>query len=328
MSVSPSAEKALQALEEGSRKSVDCQILLEDTFHTFSALERWETAESDVRSVQSIIAQVQEWGHEYYRTLIDSISVAVHLNLLSQDMANLAKSLLDPSHTPEEIQDFVADIRGYIAEALEKSKHISTAYRKIRKGINQVTDDIPGQMARLERRERRILEEQQALERRMGRAKVVKTVSTAALAVISGISIVTFPPMMLILPVGIPIAILVLEAYEHRSSKALMKSSWSARKGFKELEDITKCLAGLSRHVDLLIDFWLRSDTMLETISNGVARIKGNTPRLKLRLKATIEQWESVGELYADYTIKLKRIEKMECGATASLRSQKSISSF
>lgn len=45
MELSPSGEKALKAFEDGGRKGVDCKILLEDSFQTFSLLERWETAE-------------------------------------------------------------------------------------------------------------------------------------------------------------------------------------------------------------------------------------------------------------------------------------------
>jgi hypothetical protein len=66
------------------------------------------------------------------------------------------------------------------------------------------------------------------------------------------------------------------------------------------LENVAWCLAGFAKHVDALTDFWLRSDTMLETISNGVDRIRGNTARI--RLEAILKSWEKSGEMYLNYT--------------------------
>lgn len=74
------------------------------------------------------------------------------------------------------------------------------------------------------------------------------------------------------------------------------------KNGLLLLQDITMCLAGLTQHVDSLTEFWVRSDTMLETISNGVRRIRGNTERL--RLEATLKHWEDVAETYFDYAAK------------------------
>jgi hypothetical protein len=76
-------------------------------------------------------------------------------------------------------------------------------------------------MARLERREKRIVVKKEALERRIERARVAKIVGAAALAVVSGAAIVALPPLILILPVGLPIGILALEVYEKRKTKAL-----------------------------------------------------------------------------------------------------------
>ncbi|KAJ6577354.1 hypothetical protein B0H19DRAFT_555980 [Mycena capillaripes] len=323
-----SLEKALEAFEYGGRKSVDCQVLLDTTFNAFSLLERWETADSNVSSVQSIIELVRQQGHAYFETLDDSISVAICLIELAQDVVQLAGFLLDPACKPEEIQVFVTEMRGYTRDALEKSKHISTAYRKVRKGINQITDSIPGEMVKLERREQKLVMKKEALERRIERARGVKTITTAALAVVSGVATIALPPLILILPIGLPIAILALDFYENRSSKALREREdqiMDCRTGLQELQGITKCLAGLADHVDLLIDFWLRSDTMLETLSNSVERIQGNTARL--RLKAIIKQWKSAGEFYTDYATKLKKIQQIECGARSSLRSRTSSSS-
>ncbi|KAJ7454810.1 hypothetical protein FB451DRAFT_1279459 [Mycena latifolia] len=326
--LSPSVEKALSAFEDGARKNVDCQSLLEDSFHTFGLLERWETAESNVSSVMSIIKRVRRQGRAYFETLDDSIFVAKSLYELAQDAKQLASSLLDPAHKPQEIQEFIAEMRTYTQAALEKSKRISAGLREVRKGINQISDSIPGEMAKLERQERRIVAKNEALERRIGHARVAKTVGTAALAIVGGVSMIAFPPMMLILPVGLPIAILVLEAYEQRTSKALMKRHdeiWDCRAGLQELQNVTVCLAGFAKHVDSLTDFWLRSDTMLETISNGVHRIRGNTARI--RLKATMDLWQEAAELYLNYASKLQRIQKIDCGATSSLRSRNSSSS-
>ncbi|KAJ7183124.1 hypothetical protein C8R46DRAFT_1065997, partial [Mycena filopes] len=300
-----SDEKALQAFEQGARENVDCEVLLKDTWIAFSALERWETAESNIRSVQSSIESVRHYGHDYYHTLRDSNMVALARKFWT----------LSP------------DMRAYGKEALEKSQSMSNAYRDIRKGLNQISDGIPRQMAKIERREQRVVEKKEALERRIRRARVVKNVGTAVVAVASGVSIVAFPPMMLIIPVGIPIAILAIEAYEHKSSQALLQRQdeiMDCQIGLQQLKDITSCLAFLAQHVDILIEFWSRSDTMLESIANGVARIKGNTPRLKLRLKATIASWKDVGEIYTDYVTKLKKIETFRSG---SLQSQLSITS-
>ncbi|KAJ7746626.1 hypothetical protein B0H16DRAFT_1852861 [Mycena metata] len=311
MSASRSGEKtlqrALEALEDGGRKRVDCQVLLENTFHTFSALERWETADSKISSVRSTIELIRQQGHGYFDTLVDSIVVATKLNEFAQDMVALVGFLLDPADKPDEILDFVADMRTYTNEALEKSKHMSSTYRNIREEINQISAGIPNQMSRLERREQRVIEKKELLERRIGRAKVFKNVGTAAVAIVSAVSIVAFPPMMLIIPVGIPIAILAVEAYEHRSSKALMKREdeiMDCRIGLQQLKDMTTCLAVLAQHVDSMVEFWLRSDTMLDTISSGVGRIKGNTSRVKLRLKAIKQQWKDAGEKYTDYATK------------------------
>lgn len=156
MQLSPSAEKALEAFEDGSKQCLDCEALLDNTFNIFSLLERWETAESvhryvlffvqltpicnrsNVSSVQSIINEVREQGHAYFQTLSGSISVAISLNGLAQDVGHLADCLLDPACKPEEIRDFIAEMRGNTRDALEISKHISTAYRTVRTGINQV----------------------------------------------------------------------------------------------------------------------------------------------------------------------------------------------
>jgi hypothetical protein len=51
MQLSPSAEKALEAFEDGSKQCLDCEALLDNTFNIFSLLERWETAESVHRYV-------------------------------------------------------------------------------------------------------------------------------------------------------------------------------------------------------------------------------------------------------------------------------------
>jgi hypothetical protein len=93
---------------------------------------------SNVSSVQSIINEVREQGHAYFQTLSGSISVAISLNGLAQDVGHLADCLLDPACKPEEIRDFIAEMRGNTRDALEISKHISTAYRTVRTGINQV----------------------------------------------------------------------------------------------------------------------------------------------------------------------------------------------
>ncbi|KAJ7844432.1 hypothetical protein B0H14DRAFT_998184 [Mycena olivaceomarginata] len=162
ISFSSSMEKALKALEDGSGNNVNCQVLLEKTFQTFSLLERWETAESNISSVQSIIERVQEQGHAYFRTLDDSISVAIHLNVLAHDVVQLAKFLIK-AREPKEIQDFIADMKSNTRDALESSKRISTAYRKVRRGINEISDGIPGEMARLERRENRIVAKKRLL---------------------------------------------------------------------------------------------------------------------------------------------------------------------
>jgi hypothetical protein len=76
-------------------------------------------------------------------------------------------------------------------------------------------------MERLERRENRIVAKKEALDRRIERAKVMKTIGTTALAVVSGVAIVSLPPLVLILPIALPIAILALEVYDNRSSKTL-----------------------------------------------------------------------------------------------------------
>ncbi|KAJ7739323.1 hypothetical protein B0H14DRAFT_2638292 [Mycena olivaceomarginata] len=301
ISFSSSMEKALKALEDGSGNNVNCQVLLEKTFQTFSLLERWETAESNISSVQSIIERVQEQGHAYFRTLDDSISVAIHLNVLAHDVVQLAKFLIK-AREPKEIQDFIADMKSNTRDALESSKRISTAYRN---------DGIPGEMARLERRENRIVAKKEALDRRIERAKVIKTIGTTALAVVSGVAIVSLPPLVLILPIALPIAILALEVYDNRSSKTLRKREdeiTDCQTGLKELHNITLCLVSLAENVDLLIDFWLRSDTMLETISHGVDRLRDN--RARLRLEAIVEQWTSAGEFYTDYTTKARHSEE------------------
>ncbi|KAF8207193.1 hypothetical protein K438DRAFT_427941 [Mycena galopus ATCC 62051] len=321
-------DKALKAFEDGSRNNVDCQALLENTFQTFSYLERWETAESNVPSVQSIISQVQEQGHAYFRTLDDSISVAVRLNGLAQDVLQLLEYLLDPAYKPKEIRDFIADIRSSTRDALENSKHISKAYRIVGQGINEISDDIPHQMAKLERRENRIVERKEHLDRQIHRAKVAKTVGTTALAVVSGVAIVSLPPLVLILPIALPIAILALEVYENRNSKESKKREvqiLDCRAGLDELRNIIKCLSLLAAHVDSLTEFWLHSDTMLETISGSVDRLQGTTARL--RLKAMLKQWKSAGEFYTEYVTKLKRIQSIDCGATSSLKSSRSSSS-
>ncbi|KAJ6570220.1 hypothetical protein DFH09DRAFT_1465560 [Mycena vulgaris] len=302
--ISPSVDKALKAFEDGAR-NVDCQALMEDSFQTFSLLERWETAESNVPAVTLIIQRVRKQGHAYYETLADSISVAITLHELARDAEQLASSLLDPGHKPHEIQEFVAEMRGYIGDALEKSKRISAGCRKVRNGISEISNSIPNEMAKLERQERKMLAMNQALKRRIGRAKLAKNVSTAALAVVAGVSSIAFPPLMLILPVGLPIAILALEAYEQHKSKELMRRDeeiFDCRNGFEELQKVTSFLAGFAQHVDELTEFWLRSDTMLETISNGVHRIRGNTARI--RLEATKKLWAEAAESYLKYANK------------------------
>ncbi|KAJ7116359.1 hypothetical protein C8R44DRAFT_206491 [Mycena epipterygia] len=327
MERSPSGEKALKALENGGKKSVDCQSLLQNAFNTFSFLERWETAESNVPSVMSIIERVRHQGHAYFETLDDSISIAITLIELAHDAEHLASSLLDPSHKPRDIQDFVGDMQNYVRDALEKSKGVSSALRSIRKGVNEITNNIPREMAKLERKEQRLVAKKEALERRIGHARVAKTLSAAALAVVSGVATVAFPPVLLILPVALPIAILALQAYGHHSSKALMKRQdeiWDCRAGLAELQDITMCLARLAEHVDSMTEFWVRSDTMLETISNGVHRIKGNAARL--RLQTTVSHWKSAAESYTEYATKLKMIRQFDCVATASLKSRVSSS--
>ncbi|KAJ7678542.1 hypothetical protein B0H17DRAFT_1235822 [Mycena rosella] len=277
--LSPSVEKALRAFEDGARKNVDCEALLDNSWQTFSLLERWEKADSNVDSVRSIIKQVKEQGHVYFETLADSISIAESLYELAQDAKQLANSLLDPGHKPEEIKD------------TRKSRGISTSLRDVRKGINQISDSIPGEMKKLERREDRMLAKNEAVERRIRHARLAKTISTTALAVV----------------VGLPIAILVMEAYEQHISKALLKRNdeiWDCRAGLQQLKDVTYCLEGFGRHVDALIDFWLRSDTMLETISKGVNRIRGDPARI--RLKATITLWEEAAESYLNYAAKAR----------------------
>ncbi|KAJ7722733.1 hypothetical protein DFH07DRAFT_856498 [Mycena maculata] len=328
MELSPSGEKALKAFEDGGRKSVDCRMLLQDTFETFSMLERWEVAESKVDSVMSVIHRVRQQGRAYFETLDDSISVAITLNELAQDAKHLARSLLDPDHKTEEIQEFVAEMRSYTGEALNKSQRVSEALRTVRKGINQISGSIPDEMEKLERQEEKIVAKKETLERRVDYARIGKTVSTAGLAIVGGVSSLVFPPLLLILPVGLPIGILVLEAYEHRIQKRLRKREeeiLDCRNGLDQLQEIATFLAGFTHHVDALTDFWVRSDTMLETISNGVRRIRGNTARL--RLQAILDRWEETADLYFDYAAKLQMIQKIECGATSSLRSKTSSAS-
>ncbi|KAJ7086064.1 hypothetical protein B0H15DRAFT_845140 [Mycena belliarum] len=323
----PSVEKTLVAFENGAEKGVDCQTLLVDSFQTFSLLERWESADSNVPAVMSIIKKVRQQGHVYFETLDDSINVAQNLYEYALSAKQLASSLIEGSE-PNEIQAFIAEMRADAQRALEKSKHISGSLREVRKGINRISDIIPSEMARLERQERKLWEKSEALERRIAHVRIAKTVGTTALAVVGGVSMIVFPPMMLILPVGLPIAILALEVYENRSSKTLTKRDdeiLDCRHGLQELENITTCLARFAEHINNLTEFWLRSDTMLETISNGVRLIRGNTVRM--RLKSIIGLWEEAAELYMRYVVKLKGIQDIDCGASSSLRSKKSSSS-
>ncbi|KAJ7178856.1 hypothetical protein C8R43DRAFT_942458 [Mycena crocata] len=300
-----SSSSALKAFEDGGRKHVDCQALLENSFRTFSMLERWEKAESIVPSVTAIILRVRQQGRDYFETLNDSISVAIKLYELAQDSVQLVGFLLDPEQKTGEIQEFIAEMRAYTHAAVEKSKYISTKCRKVRKGVNEITSIIPNEMEKLERREQRLVLKTESVQRRIERAKIVKTVSAAALAVVSGVATFVFPPMLLILPVGLPIAILALEAYEHRSSRALMKRRdeiLDCQAGLRELDEITMGLTGLARHIDSLTEFWVRSDTMLETIYNGVHRMRDNTARL--RLATIMNGWERAAEVYMDYAAK------------------------
>jgi hypothetical protein len=52
-------------------------------------------------------------------------------------VVQLAKFLIK-AREPKEIQDFIADMKSNTRDALESSKRISTAYRKVRRGINEV----------------------------------------------------------------------------------------------------------------------------------------------------------------------------------------------
>lgn len=105
---------------------------------------------SNVDSVTTIIQLVRQQGRAYFATLDDSISVAVSLHELAQDAKHLARSLLDPDHTPEEIQEFVSEMRSYTREALKKSKRVSEALRNVRRGITEVhTTDVAAESSLL-----------------------------------------------------------------------------------------------------------------------------------------------------------------------------------
>jgi hypothetical protein len=85
-----------------------------------------------------IIGSVRENGHEYYLTIDDSVSVATALVEHAKDSKKLAEFLLDPTCKPQEIQEFISEMRNYAQESMRKSKRISSAFRKIRTGINEV----------------------------------------------------------------------------------------------------------------------------------------------------------------------------------------------
>ncbi|KAJ7650660.1 hypothetical protein FB45DRAFT_22857 [Roridomyces roridus] len=328
MERSSSSEKVLKAFEDGGKQNLDCEKLLGSSYKAFSLLERWESAISPVESVMSIILKVREQGHVFFETLSDSIAVATALSELSRDAASVAGHLYDPSCTPEEIKDFIGEMRVFTQDALERSKRVSEALRRVRKGVNKICARIPDEVAQLEQRHETTLATKEAQKRRIERVRLVKTISTAALAIVGGISSITFPPLMLMLPVGLPIGILVMEMYEHRTSKTQRKREgeiMDCRIGLNQLNDINNCLAGLLQHVDALMEFWVRSDTMLETISNGVERIRAKSARL--RLQSIGQQWEKAADMYLDYTAKLKCLVDIDCGATASLRSRTSSAS-
>lgn len=61
-----------------------------------------------------------------------------------------------------------------------------------------------------------------AVQKRTERTKVIKACSTAALAVVGGVAIVAFPPVLLMMPVMLPVIVLASELVEWRSKKQLI----------------------------------------------------------------------------------------------------------
>ncbi|KAK7032880.1 hypothetical protein R3P38DRAFT_2773388 [Favolaschia claudopus] len=330
MSLTSTTSKALQAFEEGTgAHDFDRDTLVNNTFQTFSLLERWETAQSKSPAVQSIIQRVQAQGQLYFQTLDEvqselqrSVAVAIRLKGLAEDAVRLSEYLLDPACKSKDINDFIADMQRCTRGALKHSKHISAAYRTVRRGIYEISDGIPEEMAKLEEKEYTAAVKKATTDRRVERTKVAKTVSTAALAVVSGVALFSLPPLILILPIALPIAILGLEIYENRCSKLSKEretETIDCQAALQELQDVTTCLARLADHVDWSIEAFLCSDTMLETISCCVDRLRRNNARL--RLQAIMKQWKSVADFYTEYVNKLKRIQSFKRDAIASASS-------
>ncbi|KAJ6612299.1 hypothetical protein B0H10DRAFT_2053143 [Mycena sp. CBHHK59/15] len=319
--LSPSGEKSLRALENSVEQSIDSQALLNGCLQTFFLLERWDTAESHLPGVMDIIELVQTQSQIYYDALRESTSVAQILYMLAGDLKKLIDFLLDPNENNKDIQDYICDMQQYTNIARDLSQTVSKSFRRVRVGLNEITNDIPGEIKRLERQEQSAVVKRDTLERRVRHAKIAKTVSAAALAVVGGVATtVVFPPMMLVLPVALPLAILAVEAFEHHTSKKLNQRTnevIDCRDGLQQLEAITMCLSEVGSRVDSLIQFWIRSDTMLGTISSGVDRLKGKKAA-RLRLQTTREHYESAEILYREYIVKLEFIQTMVRSAASS----------
>jgi len=306
-------ENALAELETTAIEKIDLDSLVKSAAESLRLIEPWNAARSDHADVSPIIQNIKEQSVVYYRALDLSIKTVEDGYTFSSDSEYLCDFLLDPKNTPEELQEFIDDMRQIARRAHEDAKEMSEMFRGVRQNLNQITAGIPAKVAQVQEQEQRARELTAIAKRRRDQSNLAVAVATAGAGVV-GASItigVAFPPALLILPILLPIFGLIsgtVSVHYSRQAERRDTESKSCVDAMRQLHQAAADLSVIVQNVDEFADWWLQMDTMLEAVESKVGQLQANRIP-KLRVKSIKSGWGEVKAEYLSYKIKVSKLQ-------------------
>ncbi|KAF5381974.1 hypothetical protein D9615_004296 [Tricholomella constricta] len=305
------SEILLLALFEAVPPGDQCDLFAKALCETTASIEPWLKATSDHPVVNEMIIMVQDVVVFFYSALKSSRDAALHGYRLLQDMSTFVHHLRDENTSVEELQEHIRGMSSRAEKAHKNAQRVCLHFSEMRKGIYAITNRIPAEVSGLGDEEHRIMKKVAAGEKELRTLKVVKSCSIAGAAVVAAVSVVTFPPALLFLPVALPLLTLVIEAREIQLAKKIEKREkkvYECRDAIAQLERIAEGLQKLDAFNDGLTQFWSRAETSLEVLKGRVGELRG-AKFLKLELSTIEKTCEELGRAQLSYYDRVKNLE-------------------
>ncbi|KAF9466543.1 hypothetical protein BDZ94DRAFT_178521 [Collybia nuda] len=280
----------LSAIKSVADDQPNFEVIVYRSCEILASIERWDHASSESPFVMDIIRRVQEQGANFKDAIRSSRESAQHGSKFCADFVTLLEVLGDSSTSRAEIRDHIHSMQRIASEAHASAQSAAEMFQVIRHGIYDITSDVPGEVVKLEAKQKHVQRKLDISERRAQRVKVVKAVSAAGAAIAAGVSIVAFPPAMIVLPV---------------QKREKEKTSYEEQIGV--LKDVADTMVEFGSAVDFFAQYWIRMETILHVVNDRVDDLRGKK-HLKMRLMTIKKDWEVVNSNFLDYVHKVSRL--------------------